>query len=425
MKLRLNTTILKQFSLTTISSIIFSVIQILIQVYIVRSVAQDDYGIFAFTIAIYNMFELMATGYSSDFSMQNIGKTSSECKLSELGRLFSDLIKHDLKVYTITVVICCIVGLFLIPLKNFNIEYWIILLFSLIFQTGYSAIKNTLISYNLIKEQTYYEIQSMFLMLILNVLFTYFFGILGYVISMALYSLMKNIIGLFILHKLNLTMTNIFINLKSKTSVSNDGTFALYSIIRNSLTNFYNQLDIILIGVIFSNPSVIANYKVAKTLSGLPSKVVYPIWSALRGRMVQAYYKGEFLRLRMLVLKPMIYIFISFLIIFFGSYFLSPYFIPKIYGVEYGSAITLFLILLLGTLILQLSNNWFNFWVIIANQNKPFIIIILIQIFIIFITLLIFDLRESIIRFTSCIAFSYIVGGILQQAYFYRYKYLN
>jgi len=299
-----NKIIYKHLSLTSISSILFSLSQIIIQIIVVRNSNPSDYGVFAFTFSVFNIFDLLVSGYSSDISLQIIGKNSVSAKIHEQNETLSFLFTRDIIAYSIGFLIAMFIGYFVSFSDNFSFHFYLILLFGLIFNIGYSSIKSILISYNLIELQTKYELICVFISLFLSILFTILGGITGYVISLSVYVLLKLIVGYFIIDIKGLNIIHILNRLFSKKSTQiMEPNMAYFSIIRNGLANLNNQLDILLIGILPFPSTVIGQYKVAKTLSGLPAKIVYPVWSALRGRMVEAFYNKNLIRLNSLILR--------------------------------------------------------------------------------------------------------------------------
>jgi O-antigen/teichoic acid export membrane protein len=402
------------------SASFFYVVQLLTQIFVVRSTSLEDYGSFSFTFGVFNILELMALGYSSDLAMQHIGSNSANLKLEQQHTTFSFLIGNDFCFFSTLTLLGLLLSIPLIFLPTFNLFFWICLLFSLIFQIGYASVKNALITYNLASEQTSYEFICSMATLVLSIIFTYIWGIQGYVLSICLYQLFKNIFGFFFLHRLGVNLKVVWEKIYENSNFKSVNLrFAMVSFTRNGLMNLYNQIDIILLGLFLPSSSALAQYKVAKTLSGLPTKIVYPVWAALRGRMVQAHYIGDLKRLKHLVYKPVGVFLFVFVILFILAKWLSPILVPAVYGQDYTEAVPIFLILLGGTLTLQLSNNWFNFWVIMAKQNKAFIVILCIQLLFIFLASLNLLTSPDIFYFSIVIAISSIIGCLLQFFYFF------
>lgn len=393
------------------------------QIYVVAHTTQADYGVFAFTFAIYSIVESIATGFSADHAMQRLGKNSIQRSIKDQAVNFASLIIYDINFYLIVAGFCTMAGIFMSFLKNFNIYIWLILCFSLVFQIGYSAVKNLLIVYNLIEVQTRYEMECVALILILSILGTWMSGIEGYALSISIYQLFKLLLGITKIKSLGLSWKHIKPHLSlSNYNLNTSARIAFTAFTRNGLSNLYNQLDILLLGVLTGNQSFLANYKVAKTLSGLPTKVVYPVWAALRGRMVQAYYANDFTRLRMLVMRPLFVFAGLFILLFLAALIVAPYLIPFIYGPEYVGVTQVFLILLVGTLVWQMSNNWFNFWVIMAGQSRAYIMILIIQIGVLCASLLWMQNIQNTGLFAYWVTASCITGGALQFIYFFTFK---
>ena len=419
-----NKIIFRHLSLTSISSVLFSLSQIIIQIIVVRNSNPSDYGVFAFTFSVFNIFDLLVSGYSSDISLQIIGKNSISTKIHEQTDALSFLFTRDIKAYSIGFFIALFFGFFVSFSDNFSFHYYLILLFGLIFNIGYSSIKSILISYNLIELQTKYELICVFISLVLSISFTILGGITGYAISLSAYILLKLIVGYYIIGTKGLKISHILKRLfNGKAAQIMEPNMVYFSILRNGLANLNNQLDILLLGVLPFSSTVIAQYKVAKTLSGLPAKIVYPVWSALRGRMVEAYYNQNLIRLKSLILRPTLVFLFIFLGAFIFSYFTAEQIVILLFGKEFSFAAQIFIILLFGSLILQLTNNWFNFWVIIANKNQYYITSLLLQV--VFLVLSTFLIDTSIIKFSIYVAISMILGAVLQLNIFLKHSQAN
>lgn len=415
-------TLFRQVSLTSVSSIFLSVVQLAVQVYVVRQTTQTDYGFFAFTFAIYSVLEALTTGFSSDLSMHFLGENSVREPVEIQGSRIVTLLMYDALFYLPVCALCMAGGYALTALPGFDLFTWTALCLSLMFQIGYSAVKNLLIVYNLIEIQTKYELQCIFLILILSLAGTGLGGIKGYALSIAAYQFSKTWLGILKVRQLGVSIPFCKRNLVSILSNRPFPTrIILSSISRNGLSNLYSQLDILLLGFLSNNLTYLANYKVAKTLSGVPTKIVYPVWAALRGRMVQAHYKKDFVRLRMLVVRPVL-VFTGVFILLFGiAFLLSPHIVPLLYGHQYISSVPVFLVLLAGVLALQLSNNWFSFWVVMARRSSAYSLILLIQTGILLSGIVWSGTSGIEVILPYFVAASYITGGILHFIYFFRF----
>lgn len=386
---------------------------------VVRSITSTEYGVYAFTFSVFNIFELLTSGFSSDRSLQLLGKNSIKSNIVDQSENIGFLIRQDFITYAFGILLATAFSFLFLINNNFSVYYFFLLLLGLLMNIGYSSIKSLLISYNLVELQTRFELKCIFISLSMSTLFTIFWGIYGFLISIILYHLIKLFLGFNILNKLGLRINLIIYYIINPSKSKTDKSISVvYSILRNGIANLYNQIDILLLGILPFSPQIIAQYKVAKTLSGIPARIVYPIWAALRGRIVEAHYSQNYNRLKSLIIKPTYVFVLLFTIIYIISHFISDEVIGFLYGNEYVFAAKIFLILLTGTLILQLSNSWFNFWVIIANKSGIYIIGLIIQVIIILSSVLIPEIE--LIQFTGIVAFSMILGAGYQFLVFYK-----
>ncbi len=408
----------KHLSLTTINSVLFSLSQIVIQIIVVRNTDLGEYGIFAFTFSIFSIFELLILGYSSDRSIQILGVNSIHKKLETQGLYLGYLFRQDFILFFIGIPCAILIGFCFLLNTKFSIIYYLVLLFGMIFNIGYSAIKNSLISYNLVEVQTRYELKCIALNFIMSTIFSLIWGVIGFLVAMVLYNFIKLLLGLRVFEKLGLKWKEI-LYFASMPGTNKDFKYniAIYSFFRNGLVNVYSQLDILLLGILPFSSHLVAQYKIAKTLSGLPTKIVYPVWAALRGRILEAHYSLNLNRLIYLIGRPtIVFVFVFILIYLFSSMYAVDV-LTLLYGIEYQDSAGLFLILLAGTLILQLTNNWFNFWVVIANKSGSYILCILFQMLILF--SVVFYRKLDIPFFSAIVACSMIFGALFQALVFW------
>ena len=63
--------------------------------------------------------------------------------------------------------------------------------------------------------------------------------------------------------------------------------YSFFSIVRSTVANGINQIDLILISF-FQNSQDVALYRVAKSLASLPAKITFPIWRYLQPKLIFA-----------------------------------------------------------------------------------------------------------------------------------------
>jgi O-antigen/teichoic acid export membrane protein len=404
------------------STLLLTLVAFAIQMLLVRFANINDYGRYAFTYSIYVVVELLCTGFSSDHALQMLGKPAVGRNYEEINVLLKTLIRQDLVLYAIPLLVAVPLYGLADPTWNFDGQYFLLLVLSLVFQAGSSAVKALFISFNNVGQQVKYEYGSVLLMLALNVTGLVLFGIMGYIVSQILYALLKTQMGLFLIKHFNSRIQFSYAAaLRRPYALAPfDGKQMSGSLLRNGLLNLSNNMDIILLGVMASTPALIAGYKVAKVLMTVPTRVVYPIWASLRGRMVEAYHQANFKRLRYLVFKPMVIFFVALMLSAVPAYFLAPYAIKWLFGEAYLPAVPVFIWLFLGNVFFQSTSGWFNLWVILSKKQFVVVYALLVQI-VLFVVAVCFFGGSNIEVVGVAYALAMVAMSIFQLIYFKKH----
>jgi O-antigen/teichoic acid export membrane protein len=115
--------------------------------------------------------------------------------------------------------------------------------------------------------------------------------------------------------------------------------------------------------------SAVAIYKVAKTLSSLPVRMIGPLWVALRPKMMQVWYARSKQRMLKLVATPSVLILTVLVLVFIPIKSTADDLILFLYNKSYVAGTVTFLTLLIGTWIFGAATAWFNFWIIISEEK--------------------------------------------------------
>lgn len=343
------------------------------QIIAVRYTIPEDYGLYAFTFAVYVVLETLITSSLSDVSTHRISAAivkGNETKAKE--QFVEQFVLEARTLWISGAIFCCFATLFLcFGQHSFNAGYFMLLSLSLPFSVGYSSAKSILIASNKIQLQAKFEIFSSALIILTALICTLNFGIWGVVMANPLYTLLKTASAYFVINK----YTNFSYNFHlvkavfTKNQLNTSLRFTSQSLVRNGLYNLANQLDMILVGI-YQTPANVAFYKVAKTLASIPSRAILPIWSALRGRIVEAFHRQDHQRLARLILTPIGWMLLLSAGMGVVSYFLLPHLIRLFYTAQYLPAFLPALIIMLGYSMFQITMGWFNIWVVISG--KPY-----------------------------------------------------
>lgn len=147
------------------------------------------------------------------------------------------------------------------------------------------------------------------------------------------------------------------------------GSVERHAASRNLLLAASQQLDVLLLGL-WRGPETVAIYKVAKTLAQLPARGAGPIWAAIRPRLMQAWIARDAPRVRRLVAGPAL----TFLLL--GAIGLpvmlafAPGLLRLLYGEAYLAAAVPFVLLLGAGWLTGAATAWFPFWIAVSGAQR-------------------------------------------------------
>lgn len=366
--------ILKDIAITSVSHTISTITVLLVQILLVRTVAIDAYGQYAFLQGMIALIESIVITRAGEVAIYSLGKdwgvNFAKAKITSFF-LFRQEFLWNFIAYFFVVLIA-----FVIP-KSTNINSLMLLLIglSIPLQSGYGVTKSIFIVSGKIREQAKFEIASSITYLIVSTIAIIQYGLYGFIVGALAAAAVKSQVSLLISRKFwpkNLDLKNQLIQKPQLTVVS------FHSILRNIFLNISNQVDILVLGI-FGTTSSVALYRIAKTLASIPTRLAAPVWSALRPRLLEALRYRNLSRIRYLVCLPALVFFILGLCsipIFLQN---SKYIIQTVYGITYVPAVAPFLILLVGSWIFNMVSGWIVFFAIVVPKKKFFNTLFLIQ----------------------------------------------
>ena len=359
---------------TGLSHLTFSISQIILQVFIVRWTSQQEFGEFVVANAIENLIELVFTVRSGEIALQYIGKywVSGDHIAARL--CANRIIKLDLMIYFIVYGLTVIFSILISYFIKFNYLYLIGLALQIPAQIGFGAYKSIFISANKIKEQAIFEIKYSLIYFLLSMIGVYFLGIPGLITASAVSALLKNIFARSITYRWWLPIDPAYSRerlFEKQEMISTESwwKFSMSSMLRNLFTSSANQVDVLMISA-FQGAESTAIYKVARSLSSLPVRIIAPVWSALRPRMMYAINARNKKQLLKLITVPAALMLGLFVISIIPICFFAGDIIVKIYGTNYMSSALPFIILLIGGWLYTGVTAWFNFWIVISNKMR-------------------------------------------------------
>lgn len=414
--------LVKDLSSSTLSTLIVSILQFATQVFVVRLILKEEYGIYVFTYAIFSIIELLPLSFMSEFAQQRASKPIVDQDRLEANDVLSFLYKLDLKLCLIFGLLVLAIGLFIPVNGTLNTSFFVVFAFSLFFQFGSSLAKAILIALNEVVVQSMQFIYAAIFSFLITIPLIYFLGLKGLLLSIPICTLIKTISGYIAVNR----YTNYNIGWNLLTGITNfkfteeDKRFTFLAVIRNSFLQLTNKLDILLIGGL-AGPAILAVYKIAKSITSIISKGIVPIWSGLRGRMVEALHKSQFQRLRDIVFKTSYIMIGLFLLGMPLMYYFADFVIVSLYGEEYIDAVGPFLILAIGSVLFFITSAWFDFWIIIASKQSIGILVLIVQSFCLTLGLLLFK-NHGLNYFAGVVSVSLILSSILHIFYFAKHS---
>lgn len=356
---------------TSTSYLTYAVSQIVIQILVVKFVSLEEFGEFTTASAIENLVETIFITRSSELSLQFVGKHwiagnyfSAKICVNRIKNL--DWI-INLVVYALIVLISISVS----HIFNFNINYLLILGLQIPAQIGYGIYKSIFISASKIREQAIFEISFSVFLFLSCLLGVSYYGIYGFMVAWVVSAFAKTLAADWITRQW--WPKNLAENTDPKKGEGDVidpkawMSFSTHSILRNIFSSGASQIDILLLSV--RGPEVVAIYKIAKSLASLPARVVGPIWSSLRPRIMYLYNNNKYKELRKLVILPSLFM-LCFLTIFaFPASLISTPLIARVYGESYTASALPFLVLFVGNCCMSILAGWFGFWIVISSSS--------------------------------------------------------
>jgi|APSaa5957512535_1039671.scaffolds.fasta_scaffold04626_7 O-antigen/teichoic acid export membrane protein len=354
----------KSISILTYLTII---IVFIANIMIVRELEVDSYGVFAFLLAIISIVEAPMISRGSELYLKNIGEYWHNGEYGKAVQNTKYLINMEIRVYFSVFLAFILLSILIFQFKDIDPIYLIVLALSIPFQIGYSVYKSHLTLVNEVFMLSIMEIIFAIFYLILIYVMVSIYGLIGLVLAISSSALIKTLISRFVFIKM-LKKKNIdYHSIYAKKSIINYKKRSLNSIYRNFTQSGIVQIDLIILGI-FGQPTMVAFYKIAKTLAGLPLKVAIPIWKILYPDLVKSISTNNAQLKRTTIHKGMLATSIMLIVIIIFSYFYGEQLIALIYGNDYVHAYIPFLILIVGYGLFFAINGWFKIWVALIEK---------------------------------------------------------
>jgi len=354
----------KSISILTYLTIIIIFIA---NIMIVRELEVDSYGVFAFLLALISIVEAPLIGRGSELYLKNIGEYWHNGEYGKAVQNTKYLINMEIRIYFSVFLAFILLSILIFQFKDIDPIYLIVLALSIPFQIGYSVYKSHMTLVNEVAMQSIIEIIFAFFYLILVYVMVSVYSLIGLVLAISSAALIKTLISRFVFIKM-LKKKNIdYHSIYAKKSIINYRIRSLNSVYRNFTQSGIIQIDLIILGI-FGQPTMVALYKIAKTLAGLPLKAALPIWKILYPDLVKAINTNNVKLKQAIIHKGMAAALIIIIVVIISSYFYGERLITLMYGNDYVHAYIPFLILTVGYGLFFAINGWFKIWVALVEK---------------------------------------------------------
>lgn len=342
-------TFLRGFVSLTSVGLLRSVLMLLIQWIAIQVASKEEYGAYVFSFTFFSIISTLSQNITSDFSFKILSK-EEEDDISNASA--NNIVRFERTVSLVGVVIygiiCCVLGV----MKLTQLELTLIFILGLVVIHPLSYLKNALISRDRIQKLAEFELVNIITSFIVSLVLTYYFGIIG--LALGQVSL------LWLRQCFSWRYHNLFSDSNSR-NFPNILMLRKYKAmaIRNGLQNVYQNADIIAMNLLFG-ASTIAEYKLAKSLASIPSKLLNPLWSSLRGKIFAPYVSGNRKEALSYIVRGVRVVFITYSLLLILNYFFGTALISEVYGADFAATKSYMYWVLLLFLIRDSSLTWFG-----------------------------------------------------------------
>jgi O-antigen/teichoic acid export membrane protein len=356
---------------TGVGHLLSSVLQICLQIYVVRATAPTAFGEYTAAFAIESIVESLVIARSNELALQCVGKPWVHGDFPLAMAYSRRMIRVDWIInWSLFAILVALTNAFSSVL-HVPPYYLIGLALMIPAQIGYGVYKGIFISAHKLKEQAMFECSFAICQVLLGIIGVYLFAIPGLIGALVLSALVKTIMAANMTKRWwpeNIRNSQISPGQQETMRLESWWRFGLHSILRNAFSSGANQVDILILNAV-QGAETVAIYKIAKTLSSLPVRAASPLWSALRPRIMRAWHYRDKQHLRRLVVLPSLLLLGSLVLAAPLAWYFTGDLIVRLYGTAYLPATLPFLILLVGSWLFSAMTAWFVFWVIISEAR--------------------------------------------------------
>lgn len=353
----------KDSTITAAAQVLSAVSAVVVQALIVRCFGVEAFGSWVGLQTIAAIIESSVVARAGEVALYSLHWAERD-RTKKADRVINSLLWSELR-WTLPAAVGTIIALVLFDSeRKFPFSIYFLFACSLFSQTGYGVYKSILLLEGRIVAQATIDSTTAVVNLILMWLATSSGRTDLVAASLALSALVKTFLtGRAVHDRLRQA------NTAEVLPIENMNRTAWTALARNGLTLLSQQLDVLLLAFL-SPPAALSIYRVAKTVAALPSKAFFPLWVALRPRLLEAMRQGR---------RRGVYRLIGILsaaILLFGcvavpvAYAIAPWFLSWAYGETFRAAAVPFMVLLVGTWIFFGACGWFGFLIVLSHQKS-------------------------------------------------------
>lgn len=361
----------REISYVTLLSYLTLLTSFLTQVILARLLGPDNYGIYTASFAIIALVEVPLIVRSSEVALRTL--TSARAEGRAYHAMEKNLARTDMKLLLGAYILLALATPWLSDFSKADYNLFMIMSLVAPAQIGFGVFKSRFTIFDNASVMARFEFIYALFYITLTVIGYMGFGMYGLAWGMVVLMLLKT--------QMAHHFTKAFLPERSSSTVV--ATFvktlpsdSLFSIIRSALANGINQIDLIIVSS-FQSTQAVALYKVAKSLSALPTKITFPIWRYLQPKLLTAIQDGNRAMFRKTVFFGAAISFAVLIVFFPPLWFFGGRLIELLYGTAYKEAFTPFLILLLGVWMFHSVTGWFKFWSVVVRSQMDGILIYL------------------------------------------------
>lgn len=354
----------KELSLVTLVSYCTLLVNFLTQVVLARMLGPEDYGAYISALAMVALVEVPIINRGNEIALRQIGKLKTKPDLN-VRQMIWQIFKNDTLLITLAFTAYVMCSQWMSELVGVDFYFFLILTLILPAQIGFGIAKSCFVIFDLIPLLVKYEILFSIIkitILVASYLMGDVYGLaVGYVITVAV----KTVLAFLFVRKY---IPNEQGQRQEGRSMKSELKDSLFSLSRGTLSNGVNQIDTLLLSIFFNSQGV-GIYKVAKSLSSLPTKVSFPVWRYLQPKILNCTMREDHVGFRKLVLVGVLILGSVFGMMLPLVYFFGENLIVLLYGQEYLGSYVPFLILLIGIWAFNGMTGWFKIWAVVSKSQ--------------------------------------------------------